>query len=80
MILTDDERLDKLARVYRNYGRTATFGGSICKYQGYSWRLTELQAALGLGQIRRQDEIRKEREELAARYDKLIEPLLEAGD
>ncbi len=79
MILTDDERLDELARVYRNYGRTATFGGSICKYQGYSWRLTELQAALGLGQIRRQDEIRKEREELAARYDKLIEPLLEAG-
>ena len=31
-----------------------------------------MQAALGLGQVRRQDEIRMEREAIAARYNDLI--------
>jgi len=79
MILTDDEEIRDLARIYRNYGRTSTFGRSVCAYQGYSWRLTEMQAALGLGQVRRQDEIRKERNEIAKRYDDLIKPLLDLG-
>lgn len=79
MLLTDDEKIRDLARIYRNYGRTATFGRSVCAYQGYSWRLTELQAALGLGQVRRQNEIRMEREAIAARYDDLIQPLLDVG-
>jgi perosamine synthetase len=79
MILTDDLQVADLSRIYRNYGRTSTFSSSVCAYQGYSWRLTEIQAAIGLGQVNRQDEIRVEREEIATRYDKLIKPLLDEG-
>lgn len=72
MLLTDDIGVAELAKQYRNYGRTATFSSSICAYQGYSWRLTEIQAAIGLGQVRRQDEIREERDKIAAIYDFMI--------
>ena len=76
MLLTDDEAIRDLARVYRNYGRTATFGRSVCAYQGYSWRLTGAGRS-GSGAGRRQDEIRMEREDIAARYNDLIQPLLD---
>lgn len=79
IILTDDPDVADLAKIYRNYGRVANFGTSVCAYQGYSWRLTEIQSAIGLGQVKRIDEIRKEREELSLRYDRMIEPLLKAG-
>ncbi len=79
IILTDDESLRDLARIYRNYGRTNTFSSSVCAYQGYSWRMTEIQAAIGLGQVKRQDEIRRERILIAGRYDTLIKPLEAEG-
>ncbi len=79
ILLTDDQGVADLASIYRNYGRIATFSNSVCGYQGYSWRLTEIQAAIGLGQVRRQDEIRREREEIAMRYEELVQPLLDVG-
>ncbi len=79
ILLTDNEDIARIAKIYRNYGRTSTFSSSICAYEGYSWRLTEIQAAIGLGQVRRQDEIREEREEIAECYDRLIQPLIEVG-
>ena len=79
ILLTDDQGVAELARIYRNYGRMATFSSSVCGYQGYSWRITEIQAAIGLGQVRRQDEIRVERESIADRYSKIIDPLVEVG-
>ena len=79
ILLTDDIQVADLAKVYRNYGRIATYSTSVCAYQGYSWRLTEIQAAIGLGQVKRQDEIRLEREEIASRYDAMIGPLEAVG-
>ena len=39
---------------------------------GYNYRMTELQAALGVSQIQRIDEFVARRHELAARYDRLL--------
>lgn len=39
---------------------------------GYNYRLTDIQAALGLSQLRRLDECVRRRNELARRYDKLL--------
>jgi dTDP-4-amino-4,6-dideoxygalactose transaminase len=42
---------------------------------GFNYRLTELQAALGLSQLARMDELQMRREELAQRYDQLLAAL-----
>ena len=42
---------------------------------GYNYRMTELQAALGVSQMRRLDEFVARRHELAERYDRLLAPL-----
>ena len=39
---------------------------------GYNYRMTELQAALGFSQLQRLDEFVARRQELAARYDRLL--------
>ena len=39
---------------------------------GYNYRLTDLQAALGLSQLSRLDELQASREEAAARYDRWL--------
>ena len=40
---------------------------------GYNYRMTDIQAALGLSQMRRLDEFVSKRHDLAAHYDKLFE-------
>ncbi|GJQ30032.1 MAG: polysaccharide biosynthesis protein [Phycisphaerae bacterium] len=80
MIVTDDERLAAMCRSLRNQGRplgastTPTHGGSPTgswlKHErlGYNYRLPELNAALGVAQMRRLDEITQKRHEVALRY------------
>lgn len=79
IILTDDPEIARLCKVYRNYGRESSFGSGIHTVEGYSWRLTEIQAAIGINQVKRQDEIRKERQQLAFNYNALVEDLREIG-
>jgi perosamine synthetase len=78
MIVTDDHRLADLCRSMRNQGRpigwTAAVGGaptgSWLKHErlGYNYRLPELNAALGVAQMRRLDELLEKRTRLAERY------------
>ena len=42
---------------------------------GYNYRLTDLQAALGLSQMRRLDAFVRQRHQLAARYERLLADL-----
>jgi perosamine synthetase len=82
MIVTDDDRLADLCRSYRNQGREVvggnTIGGWLAHERlGYNYRLSEIQAALGVAQMRRLDEIVEQRQRVARLY---IERLLDLTD
>lgn len=65
MILTANERLAKRMRQLREHGL-----GANKRYEevGYNFRLTDLQAAMGIVQMSRLNEILERRRRLAARY------------
>lgn len=74
MIVTDDDRLAAVCRSLRNQGRpinqTGNAIGSWMQFErlGYNYRLPELNAALGLSQVRRLEEIVAKRQAVADRY------------
>jgi perosamine synthetase len=80
VIVTDDERLADLCRSLRNQGRpigqsgvSASGGtptGSWLRHErlGYNFRLSELNAALGVAQMRRLPDILRKRHDVATHY------------
>ena len=72
MIVTADERLADLCRSIRNQGRPIDPTGAQRwlghERLGYNFRLGELAAAVGVGQMRRLDGILERRAIVAARY------------
>jgi len=74
MIVTDDDRLANVCRSLRNQGRpinqTGNAIGSWMQFErlGYNYRMPELNAALGLSQVRRLEEIVAKRQAVADRY------------
>lgn len=80
MVVTDDDRLAEICRSLRNQGRApATMGGATGSWLaherlGYNYRLSELQSALGVGQMLRLDELLEKRQRVARTY---IERLLD---
>ena len=72
LIVTSDERLATLCRSLRNQGRDSGDGWLDHSRLGFNYRLTELQAALGIAQIERLDELLDKRAAVAARYDALL--------
>lgn len=83
MVVTDDERIAEVCRSLRNQGRAAGgMGGATGSWLaherlGYNYRLSEIQAALGIAQMRRLGEIIEQRQRVARRY---IEKLLDHPD
>jgi perosamine synthetase len=71
MIVTSDQALADDARIYRDQGKAGFLGGDHVR-MGYAWRLSELQAAVGIVQLRRLDEFVSRRREVAARYDEAL--------
>ena len=81
-ITTRDEQLAAKLRLYRSHGITrepaelqqASPGGWYYEQQvlGFNYRLTDIQAALGLSQLTRLDALIASRQALAARYDTLL--------
>lgn len=86
MALTNNEQLAKRMQLLRSHGITRDIadmthkaGGSWYYQQielGFNYRMTDLQAALGLSQLKRLDEFVARRQALASRYDKLLADLL----
>ena len=84
-VTTRNEKLAAKLRLYRSHGITrepdelqqASPGGWYYEQQvlGFNYRLTDLQAALGLSQLARLDSLITSRQELAARYDTLLAKL-----
>lgn len=80
MVVTDDERLAELCRSLRNQGRAigfkmgSTVGGSpkgswlAHERLGFNYRLSEVNAALGVAQMRRLEEIIAKRQTVAQMY------------
>ena len=68
MIVTADEAIRDEARIYRDQGKAGFLGGDHVRL-GYAWRMSELQAAVGIVQLRRLDEFMKIRCEVADQYD-----------
>jgi UDP-4-amino-4,6-dideoxy-N-acetyl-beta-L-altrosamine transaminase len=82
IVTTPDKQLADRMRALRSHGMTrnplemerACEGAWYYEQQslGFNFRMTEVQAALGLSQLARLDVMRARREALAARYDQLV--------
>lgn len=78
MITTNDENYHKLIRILRNHGggmsdfekldQKYTFLLSEYKHLGYNYRMTDIQAALGVTQMQKADFILEKRKEKATYY------------
>ncbi len=65
MVTTNNEEFYHRAALFINHGQVQTY---LHESLGWNYRMTELQAALGIGQLRRIDELNKRREEIAKIY------------
>ena len=72
MIVTDDERIAKLCRSLRNQGRDDQASWLRHDQLGYNYRLSELHCALGLAQMERLEHLLRERERVAAVYNRAL--------
>jgi len=85
MALTNNDDLAKRLRLLRSHGISRDADDMTREpdgpwyYQqlalGFNYRMTDLQGALGVSQMRRIDEFVARRHELARRYDELLAPL-----
>lgn len=72
MIVTDDDKFAAMCRALRNQGREG-MAWLAHQHLGYNYRMSEINAALGLAQIQRLDEIRDNRRRVAHLYmDRLM--------
>ncbi len=70
---TDDERLSKRLRMIRNHGENAVdelADGDITNIVGFNFRLTELQAAIGVAQLDKVERLVGTREAIAQRFSR----------
>jgi len=66
LITTDDDRLAHWIRLYRNQGMEKRYHHDIL---GYNFRMTDIQAALGIVQFGKLERNTERRRAIAARYD-----------
>jgi perosamine synthetase len=72
MIVTGDEEFALICRSLRNQGRGLGSGWLEHVRLGYNFRMTEMQAALGLSQLRRISEFMARRAQVAAWYHEFL--------
>jgi len=77
MVVTRDARWAAAMRALRNQGRMESDGWLDHRLLGYNYRLSELNCALGVEQIKRIDEILDRREELAVQYSEELRDIPE---
>ncbi|HYN89106.1 MAG TPA: DegT/DnrJ/EryC1/StrS family aminotransferase, partial [Ardenticatenaceae bacterium] len=74
MITTNDERIAKLARNLRDHAFSDE-RHFWHKYVGYNYRMTNMQAAVGLAQVEQMDDFIANRRRNAARYSRRLRKL-----
>lgn len=72
MLMTDDEAWYEEACSYRNQGRSPRGGWLSHDRIGYNYRMSDLQAAVGLAQIERLPDLLARRDQAAERYVRYI--------
>jgi len=83
MITTDDSKLAKRMRLFRNHGITTDhrqreqLGSWFYEMVdlGYNYRLTDFQCALGLAQLQKLPKFLEQRRKIAAHYDGALSPI-----
>lgn len=75
MVLTNDDELAKQATILLNQGRTGR-GWYIHDYIGYNFRMNDLQAAIGLGQLKKLSTIIKRKKKMEKLYRTLLRDVL----
>ena len=83
MVVTNDPEIEERLRRFRNHGmvhqedalQREKPGPRYYEQQelGYNYRITDIQCALGLSQLNRLNHFVQRRQQLAARYDQLLE-------
>lgn len=74
VLTTNDSNLAKFFRVMRNHGIDDTSGAMDFVAAGFNYRMTDIQAALVVGQIARLEEITTKRHAIVECYDNELEP------
>jgi dTDP-4-amino-4,6-dideoxygalactose transaminase len=77
MVVTRDSQMAATIRALRNQGRMESDGWLDHRLLGYNYRLSELNCALGLEQIKRIDDILDRREALAVQYSERLQGIRE---
>ena len=72
MVTTHSEREWLLLRSLRNQGRADSGGWLEHARLGFNYRMDDVRAAIGLGQLEKLDEILRARADVAARYSSLL--------
>ena len=76
-LVTNDEEWANLFRSLRNQGRDKFDGWLNHSRLGYNYRMSELNAAVGVVQLRRLDDILRRRNDVANAYTKALAPIEE---
>jgi perosamine synthetase len=71
MVLTDDKNLDKQMRIYRDHGMSRE-KRYVHIVAGFNYRMTNMQAAVGVGQLKYLDKVLSKRKNQEERYKKLF--------
>jgi perosamine synthetase len=77
MVVTRDPQMADTIRALRNQGRMASEGWGEHRLLGYNYRLSELNCALGVEQMKRIDDILDRREALAIQYSEELQAIPE---
>ena len=72
VLVTSDERLARQARILRNQGRDPTLSWEDHAEIGFSYRLSDMNSALGISQLKRLEHVIEKRQRLAESYDRRL--------
>jgi len=69
MVTTRDQPIDRMVRLLRSHGETSKYTHEIV---GFNYRMSDVEAAVGLSQLERLEERTRRRREIASRLDAAI--------
>ncbi len=75
MITTDDDAIADRISILRNHGGVRKSGRSVFVDAGFNYRMSDVQGAIGIAQMRKIDSILSDRRRLASRLKTLIQEI-----